>query len=565
MKKKSDITSVYLLFLVYSVIFTCFSYFAINVGDQQHDYAYHLARLVGLAQSIQNGDFLPNLNFVFAQGAGYASPMFYGNWQFYLPALFFMFTKYATVSYAFLIFVIIFLTTSLSYYACHKISGNQVKSAIFAFLVSLSFPWFGYGMTMAVMFVALLFYSLYKVIYLEETNPILLGVTAALLIQTHILSTIILAIYALFFILLNIKKLNVAKIISFVASAFLGLILSAGFILQYFEQVSSQTLFVSWTLRDFPFPTQALVSPSTLFNFLLNYDKPVILILLIVLIVNFKKFTLFSKQLLIISILMFVMQSNILPWDSLLRHTFLATIQDTRRLVFFVPVLILMVVIMESSKELGYKLLMLQSVFYISTSLLYYLPTSNNLSIMRNFNALAINSETNPTASWFDTSGDEYFNINFNHEASRNGSLSHFENSNNLDISNVKTAYNNLEFDATVTDATSSASVVIPRIWYKGYVVEYSKGASGNNPEIKYVKLTDKEIENNKSLAKPVDVKKAEYNGKIYLNIKTSGHVKIYYKKTMSQLLGYSIEATSWLFIIGFVVFSRKRKMMSND
>ena len=238
MKKNFKTISPYLLLFLYSVIFTIISYVFINTGDSQHDYGYHFGRLIGLGQSLKNGDLLPNLNFVFAQGTGYASPMFYGNWQFYLPAIFYIVTNYGTASYGVLICLIIFMTATFSYYSFYNISNNKKKSSLFAILVTLVFPWFGYGMTMAVMFVPVLFYAMYKVIFQDKRNPILLGIIIALLIQTHILSTVILALYSFIFVLLNIKKLTLPKFLSFLASIGIGLLLSAGYLLQYIEQTN---------------------------------------------------------------------------------------------------------------------------------------------------------------------------------------------------------------------------------------------------------------------------------------------------------------------------------------
>ena len=65
---------------------------------------------------------------------------------------------------------------------------------------------FGFGMTMVVPLVPILIYSIYRVLYLNKKNPLYLGIVVALLIQTHILSTIILAIFSAVFLCLNYKR-----------------------------------------------------------------------------------------------------------------------------------------------------------------------------------------------------------------------------------------------------------------------------------------------------------------------------------------------------------------------
>lgn len=90
----------YVTLFVYALLMTLISYISINTNSQIYDYPFHMARIVGLAQSIANGDVLPNLNFLFTHGSGYAVPMFYGNGVLYIPALVYLLTKVATHAFA---------------------------------------------------------------------------------------------------------------------------------------------------------------------------------------------------------------------------------------------------------------------------------------------------------------------------------------------------------------------------------------------------------------------------------------------------------------------------------
>ena len=95
----------YLYLFIYSIFFTVISYNSANLSSIIYDYPFHLGRIVGLAQSIHNNDFLPSLNYVFLKGSGYAVPMFYGNWVLYFPAIIFMKTKVATLSFGILVWL----------------------------------------------------------------------------------------------------------------------------------------------------------------------------------------------------------------------------------------------------------------------------------------------------------------------------------------------------------------------------------------------------------------------------------------------------------------------------
>lgn len=551
----------YLSIFVYTIILTVISYGFINLGDRQHDYSYHLARIIGLAQSISYGDWLPNLNFVFAKGIGFASPMFYGNWQFYLPALVFLATKNASIAYTFFIFLVFLMTSYSSYYAVEKISKDKTRGILAAIIMPLFYTWLGYGMTMTIMLVPLLIYALYKVLYLDKRNPILLGFVIALLVQTHILSTLVLAIASIVFVLINIKLWSVKKIVSFIESIGIAICLSLGYTLQYLEQVRSQTLFVSWTLRDFPFPTETLATASGFLTNIINYEKPLIVLLIIYLIYNYKTLSKFSKTLLITVCALFVIQSDILPWSGLLRYTFLATLQDTRRLVFFVPSFIVFILSLNLNIKLLKSIVLVQFIVYFFASL-NYLPLDNHIQEIRNTNYLAKTSFENISGGGFDTSGDEYFNISINHDNVRNGQLTKFDyNPDEIEVSNIKKTYNSLEFDVTRTGNEKSAEVVLPLTWYKGYKADYSSGSSGSQPAISYRDLTQEEKETYQQQRKPALTTFAQYDGRATIRIANSGHVKVYYAKTSIQILGYVLEMISFVIVSIWYLYEFKRKI----
>jgi len=199
---------VYLLLTSYALIFTFISFNLINFQSRSYDYVFHLSRIVGLAESIEHWDLLPNLNFLFAFGTGYASPMFYGNWQFYPSAIVYMMTNDGNLAYSIFAFLFILGTSLTSYIVVSKIVKNKVTGIVVALTIPCYYTLFGFGMTMVVPLVPILIYSIYRVLYLNKKNPLYLGIVVALLIQTHILSTIILAIFSAVFLCLNYKRLT---------------------------------------------------------------------------------------------------------------------------------------------------------------------------------------------------------------------------------------------------------------------------------------------------------------------------------------------------------------------
>ncbi len=550
----------YVLLFLYCVVFVIVAATYINAGDYLHDYGFHLGRIIGLAQSIEQGDWLPSLNFVFEKGIGYASPIFYGNWMLYLPALLYLTIPNVTVVYSFYIFLIVLFGSFSAYWVANAIGKNSKNALLYGLTLPLTFPWFGYGMTMVVPFVPLLWYAMYKVLYLDKKNPIFLGVIIALLIQTHVLSTLVLAICSILFVLLCFKQWSWAKIGSFLMSAGIGMLLSIGYLIQYFEQVSSQTFFFNWTLRPYPFSFDQLMTPESFWTLILESPGLPAIFCLVIFLFMWKKLSSFSKRIVILCFVMLIMQSSALPWESTLRYTFLAILQDTKRLAFFVPALILLVMALEWPLKFNGLFFVIQSAFFIMTSLAIYPPTEENLAAIETYNQKAMISLTNPEENSFSAIGDEYFNIVINHTDKGSGILASFQSPDGVEVSNIKKGYNTLEFDYTVPEGEEYGALYLPRIYYKGYVAEYSQGGTGSQPALKTRLLTAEEQEKAKESYQPDQTSKAEYNGKIYLSLSGSGHVKVSYEKTSLQILGFEMETGFWILLGGYLGLEAWRK-----
>lgn len=571
---------VYYLFLtIYSIFFTFVSFNVINFQSRTYDYVFHLSRIVGLAESIRNWDFLPNLNYIYAYGTGYASPMFYGNWQFYPSALVYIATKNGNLSYSIFALLIIFFTLITVYFVVTKISKNKMLGVITAITVPCYYTLFGYGMTMVIPLVSLLFYSVYRVLFINKRNPIYLGVVIALLIQTHILSTIILAIFSFIFLLLNYKKLTMKKLVSFGLSVLIALFLSAGYIFQYVEQVSSQHFLFSWLGRNFPvnvndtfsvpYPFQS--DKSGFYKPFTPLEWPIHQIISIgmifssfIVVILYRHMTSLSKTLLLSCWVMYFSATSVLPWNSTLKQTFLGSMQYSGRLLFFIPFIFILFVAFVNRKGFPLFLVSIASLFfYFSQVLPQYSNSSSTYSQMKNENKLS--EEMLKTvymgdkSIFVDTSGDEYYNIDIDNVHVRSPQFSEFMINEGISISNVKKSYNLLEFDVDFKNNKNKHSVIVPLIWYKGYQVEYSKGGSGSKAMMETRPFSVQEIQENRKLRKPNEDQKVLNDGKVYLELKNPGHISISYHKTFLQFLGYLIEIFSWLCLFAILVVTSNR------
>lgn len=571
---------VYYLFLtIYSIFFTFVSFNVINFQSRTYDYVFHLSRIVGLAESIRNWDFLPNLNYIYAYGTGYASPMFYGNWQFYPSALVYIATKNGNLSYSIFALLIIFFTLITVYFVVTKISKNKLLGVITAITVPCYYTLFGYGMTMVIPLVSLLFYSVYRVLFINKRNPIYLGIVIALLIQTHVLSTIILAIFSFIFLLLNYKKLTMKKLVSFGLSVLIALFLSAGYIFQYVEQVSSQHFLFSWLGRNFPvnvndtfsvpYPFQS--DKSGFYKPFTPLEWPIHQIISIgmifssfIVVILYRHMTSLSKTLLLSCWVMYFSATSVLPWNSTLKQTFLGSMQYSGRLLFFIPFIFILFVAFVNRKGFPLFLVSIASLFfYFSQVLPQYSNLSSTYSQIKNENKLS--EEMLKTvymgdkSIFVDTSGDEYYNIDVDNVHVRSPQFSEFMINEGISISNVKKSYNLLEFDVDFKNNKNKHSVIVPLIWYKGYQVEYSKGGSGSKAMMETRPFSVQEIQENRELRKPNEDQKVLNDGKVYLELKKPGHISISYHKTFLQFFGYLIEIFSWLCLFAILVVTSNR------
>lgn len=568
----------YLTLFVYALLMTVISYVSINTNSQIYDYPFHMARIVGLAQSIANGDLLPNLNFLFTHGSGYAVPMFYGNGVLYIPALVYLVTRVGTVAFASYAFIIMWATATTSYFCLYKMTQNKAKSMLFGMTMAIAFPYFGFGMSAIPPLITPLIYCIYKVIFQDKLNPIPLGIIIALMVQTHIISTLVLAISSLILVLLSANKLTSKKIVSFVFSIVIAVGLSIGFVIQFIEQRLSQTFFVSWGLRDFPFKSKTILDAGNLFEEIMNFDFPLALIFLIIGGgVVYKSLPKIGRQLLVTSVILLVATSNILPWYTVFRYTFLTVFQYSGRLSYFIPAFIIMALFLAEKKRLYKVIAIVQIGFYLVANPFSFLPhvanfkekynlTATNHTVMKRQNETADKAFQNPLLTTYWASGSEYFNLSINHKSVQNGTVNQFiYDANQVTVENVCQGYNLLMFDVQLNQEGKSVELTLPRIWYKGYVAEYSAGARGTQPKIAYVPLTSEELQQYKKKYKPNVTQKALNDGRATIAVTHSGTVSVFYKRTSAQIVGFTLQSGIWLLLFYLYLHRTLTKYMHKD
>lgn len=559
----------YILGILFTIVFSLVSYRVINqIG---FDYSFHTARIVGLAQSIRNFNFLPNINFIFSYGTGYASPMFYGNWLLYIPAIIYVITKSTLLTYTVYGTLINVFTFTAAFYVYSDISGQKKRSFWLACVTPVFFPLYGFGMTAVVPLCILLIHALFLILIKGEKKVLYLGVVAALLIQTHLLSTFVLIIYFIVFSLFNLSSLNFKKIQNLLLSAAISISLSIGFLAQFLEQQFSQTFFYKWNTRDVPrkssgmFNTKSIIktiSEQVDYGGFASITTPLFSLIVLsfavfLLKTEIKNFTQLAKTLSIIVVSSIILVTDLFPWKRF-QHTFLGSFQYPYRLIYFIPVIIIIVYLLSlSEKQIKYFSILSIAFFITSTLFVVQIDKEKQKSLNERFRSVYYGN----TDVFINPVGNEYYTIDIDSNKVKENNFKSFDKLNNVTISNIEYSYNLIEFDYKIINEKLDSSIVVPRIWYKGYVAEYSNGGLGNQPKLETNSFSNKELENNEKMRRNFSNDKILNDGKIYLKFQNSGHVAIKYKKTHTQIIGITLEVISW--IISCLIVVKRYDLMS--
>lgn len=138
-------------------------------------------------------------------------------------------------------------------------------------------------------------------------------------------------------------------------------------------------------------------------------------------------------------------------------------------------------------------------------------------------------------------SGGEYLNIGADpSNLSTNGEPT----IKNGQIVGTDKSYGKIKIQYTIDNEEKKAEIVVPLLWYKGYVANYSKGAKGSQPNLLLSETTGKALE----------------DGKITLLAEKSGSVEIYYAGTLIQKLSACLSVFLVLLVLTFKI---RRKVMT--
>ena len=225
---------------------------------QGHDLDFHLGRIQAIAEELQNGQFPVRYESSAWYGHGYVSTTFYGNIFLYIPALMYMAGLPVWAVYNIYVIIVNTATALVGFYSFKGLYNSRKWALIATVLYTLSsyrlsnlYVRTALGEYTAMIFVPLVTYGIYR-IYVKRndynhnivrlTAPLIIGATG--LIESHILTTEIVAVYVFIFAIINFKRtISVIKELLVALAAVLGL--NAFFLVPFISSYSSMKLYIN--------------------------------------------------------------------------------------------------------------------------------------------------------------------------------------------------------------------------------------------------------------------------------------------------------------------------------
>lgn len=206
------------VFLLLGAIFVSYPVFT---GSMRYgiDIGFHLTRIEGLKTELLNGQLPVKMQTIWCYGYGYPVSLYYGDLFLSIPSLLRIIGFSVQFSYNTFLFLINFATLAIAYWCCNQMCRNRIISFVCAMLYALMpyrlsdiYTRSALGETIALTFLPLIAYGIWAVFTYEVTNkkfkqlwlPLIIGFTG--IIQSHILTCLLVAYVIIFVCIIQIKK-----------------------------------------------------------------------------------------------------------------------------------------------------------------------------------------------------------------------------------------------------------------------------------------------------------------------------------------------------------------------
>ena len=461
-----------------------YPFFSKNLIYSHDDFAFHRNRLESYYDSVHHGDFFPKVFPNMANGYGYAADLFYPS-ILMLPYVFLRTVGLSFIqSYYGYMFIIAVSTYVVSYFSIKTIFKDNNIAFTFSVIYTTStyrlldqFLRGALGETLAFIFLPLVFLGLFQVFFEDKNKWITLAVSMALLIHSHMITSLIVTIsIGLFFIYQFFSKKITAKIfINFIKAIVLSFLLCLYIFVPIIEQ-NSKIAFNYINNRSI-WPTGLNYSFNDLINNSLgNYSgnwenlKPglgIVLILFIIIgLVYFSRSSKRMKCFYLIGILFAIVATNLFPWV-LFKKSYLAFIQFPWR-ILSIATFFLSLSLSFFIRDLNLKTLKWQIPVVVTI-----ISLSFTLNTLNNFETNQVPSITNKSYSTFAPQaiggGREYLPIDTDFDAIYENKENEITQSYGVVIREIKKNFKSFYY--TVKVESDIATITLPKIAYEGYDV----------------------------------------------------------------------------------------------
>lgn len=501
----------------------------------QQDVEFHYTRIVGLANSIKNHDYLALIHDTL-YGHGYANGIFYSNFYLYIPAILCCFGMSYIHSIK-LLYILINLATILIMFL---VSKKFTKKDSIALIITVLYMFSSYrmldifvrgalGEMLAFMIIPLIILGIYEIIYGNYHKWYYFSIGFVLLLVAHLISTFLFAIFMIIIILVNLKRLlkNKKRINYLLLSGLVGIFIGAFALFPILEQylIKAVAIFSSGSTylpKDNAINIINLLIPSSYASVYIGIG--IIFLLPIRLYINKNinkednnKLN-FGDLLYILGIIAWLFISKIFPWHFIgkycefIQFPWRLLIISTSFLIF--SYLIYLDIL---SKQQNKQILKYSFIVIIISSFLNIEFYSIQYGIRKNqYTTFDINEIGN----------GEYLPTGTNLDRLKNQTIK----SNNNDI---KINYNKKGTSITINyhnNLKNNTYIEIPLLNYKGYSSSEVKIKKGNN---NLIRLS---------------------------NLKERGKINLSYKGTKIQNYSYIISFISWIILLIYIILEKRKE-----
>lgn len=461
-----------------------YPFFSENLIYSHDDFAFHRNRLESYFDSVHHGNFFPKVFPNMANGYGYAADLFY-------PSILILpYVVLRTVGLSFIqsyygyMFIIAVSTYVVSYFSIRTIFKDNSIAFLFSVFYTTStyrlldqFLRGALGETLAFIFLPLVFLGLVQVFFEDKNKWITLAVSIALLIHSHMITSLIVTIsIGLFFIHQFFSKKITTKIfMNFIKAIGLSFLLCLYIFLPIIEQ-NSKIVFIYIKNRTI-WPTGLNYSFNELIsnsfgNYSGNWEnlKPglgIVLILFIIIgLVYFSRSSKEMKFFYLLGILFAIIATNIFPWI-LFKRSYLAFIQFPWR-ILSIATFFLSLSLSFFIRDLNLKTLKWQIPVVVTI-----ISLSFTLNTLNNFEANQIPNITNKSYSTFAPQaiggGREYLPIDTDFDAIYENKENEITQPYGVMVREIKKDFNSFYYTTNVEP--DLATITLPKIAYVGYDV----------------------------------------------------------------------------------------------